>query len=217
MISFLIDSAVLAGKILISYLFPIAGIFIFREEIKNALSYLWNLITEIPFVQRIVEQFAGMKERLMGVLSGMWDSLKAVFTNLLPTDSINAVIDLINTMIGKLNDFTSNSIAQRLGITPLNLQMIPHIQAREFGGPIEPGVVTRVGERGPETIVTGQAGTVIPNVSSGGSPVSVQATFHIHSAGESYDAEILWEKILGLANGHNAKNQARAELGLAVL
>lgn len=54
--------------------------------------------------------------------------------------------------------------------------MISQIPAREFGGPVYAGQPYLVGERGPEVVVPGSSGTVVPNKRLGGMTVNVTAT-----------------------------------------
>lgn len=163
LINFLKKSAIILGKIIIMSIFPITALYFFRDEIKEVLESVGEWLSEIPFVQNLISQFYNLKNRISGILSGMWEGLKATFRNLLPTDTINTVIDSINWISRKLNEFSSGRVAQTLGINPLNLPMIAHIQARAMGGPIDSGQPYLVGERGPELVVPRNNGTVIPN------------------------------------------------------
>lgn len=54
--------------------------------------------------------------------------------------------------------------------------LIAQLPAREFGGPVYGGQPYLVGERGPEVVVPGSSGTVIPNKRLGGMTVNVTAT-----------------------------------------
>ena len=53
--------------------------------------------------------------------------------------------------------------------------MISQIPAREFGGPVYAGQPYLVGERGPEVVVPGASGTVVPNNKIGGTSISISA------------------------------------------
>ncbi|MBK8397428.1 MAG: hypothetical protein IPL26_19615 [Leptospiraceae bacterium] len=161
--AFLKKTAILTGKILLAVLFPIAGVYIFRKEIAAAFAYLWNLVTEFPFVQKLISQFMSLKERISAVFSGMWESLKSTFQALLPIGTINTLIDGLNFISRKLNEFSSSKAISLLGISPLSLPIIPNIEQRALGGPINSGQPYLVGERGPELVVPRNDGNVIPN------------------------------------------------------
>jgi hypothetical protein len=60
---------------------------------------------------------------------------------------------------------------------------------RAAGGPVMPGLMYRVGERGPETILSGMRGTVIPNGAGNGGPLHV----HLHVGSREIAQAILPE------------------------
>lgn len=189
-----------------------------NESFKKSFIELLDWFTNLPFVDNLVKEFYSLKTRISGILSGMWESLKATFQSLLPTDTINTVIDGMNWISQKLNEWSSGRIAQTLGVTPLNLPMIAHIQARAMGGPINAGQPYLVGERGPELVVPKNNGTVIPNDKlSGSSTVSNFFDFKvfIQSTNEEYDAKTLFEKFMEFINSENSKEKQKYELGLS--
>lgn len=189
-----------------------------KDGFKKVFTELMNYITNLPFVQNLVNQFYSLKDRIANVFSGMWQSLKATFQNLLPTETINTIIDGMNWISAKLNEFSSGKIASGLGISPLNLPVIPRIEARALGGPIEAGMPYLVGERGPELVVPRNNGTVIPNdrLQGGGSGTNntFNFTVHINSANPEYDAQSLYEKMMELVNSESARSKQRYEMGI---
>jgi TP901 family phage tail tape measure protein len=209
-------TAILAGKAVLMFMFPLSALYIFRKEIISTLDNIWQKIQSMPFVTNIVNQFLTLKDRISGVFSGMWQSLTATFRNLLPTDTINTIIDSMNWISRKLNEFSSGAVASRLGITPLNLPVIPRIEARALGGPITAGMPYLVGERGPELVVPRNNGTVIPNdrlqAGSGNSPIIFNANFNLSGGNAKEQAVDIWETLKQLAKDN--QNEIRVQLGL---
>jgi hypothetical protein len=216
LVDFLKKSALVLGKILIMAIFPLSALYFFREEIKNVFQSIGNYISNLPFVQNFINQFMSLKDRISSVFSGMWQSLAATFKSLLPTETINTIIDGMNWISAKLNEFSSGKIAAGLGISPLNLPVIPRIEPRALGGPINAGEPYLVGERGPELVVPRNNGTVIPNdklqAGSGNSPIIFNATFNISGGNAKEQAVDIWETLKQLAKDNS--NEVRVQLGL---
>jgi len=220
-VAFLKKTAIFTGKLILAYLFPLVGIYLFRKEIGKVFDWIWDKVKDFPIVQKLVEQFTGLKDRIASVFSGMWESLKSIFQGVLPIETMNDLIDGLNWISRKLNDFSSSKAVSALGISPLNLPIIPHIEQRALGGPINAGQPYIVGERGPELVVPRDNGNVIPNdklASAGNSGIGGGNTFSfsisINSASPDYDAYSLVEKVMELLNGENGKSKQRYELGL---
>ncbi|HRG77693.1 MAG TPA: phage tail tape measure protein, partial [Leptospiraceae bacterium] len=216
LVAFFKRSAILAGKVMLAYLFPVAGLYIFRNEIKEVFQWLWNLFKNTSLGQILIEQFMNLKAALAPALSGIFESAKAALLNIIPTDALNMMIDSINWVLEKLNTFTSSAVVRALGIEPLNLPMIAHIQARAKGGPVEANTPYIVGERGPELRTFDKPGTIIPNnkLSSAGNGGSIvlQANFTIAGSDASELAGNAWEKLKQMARDN--QNEMRVELGL---
>ncbi|MCX8000575.1 MAG: hypothetical protein N3A69_16755, partial [Leptospiraceae bacterium] len=102
-------------------------------------------------------------------------------------------------------------------IAPLNLPVIPRIEARALGGAIQANMPYLVGERGPEIIIPKQSGTVIPNEKISTSS-NVNNVFHfnisIQGANPEYDAYTLYEKFIEIVNSQTNKAKQRYELGV---
>ena len=147
LLSFLFKAVKLAGKILIIALFPISALYFFKDEIKSVFEAIGNFLLKMPFVQSFVNQFYQVKDKIASIFSGMWQSLKSTFQSLLPTEAINAVIDSMNWISTKLNEFSSGKIAATIGLSAFNLPSIPRIEARAEGGPVSAGKIYRINER----------------------------------------------------------------------
>jgi hypothetical protein len=213
-------AVILTGKIVLSFLFPLAGLYIFRDEIFAVFQGIGNYIKDLPFVQRFIEQFISIKEKLSSALSGIFESLKVTFQALLPTGAINGVIEAINFVILKLNEFSTNPIVKGLGISPLNISLIPKLEQREFGGPIEAGIPYIVGERGPELRVFNQSGSIVPNnqlvsngeSSNGSSQIIFNANFTVNGTNAESIATDVWQMLKQL--GKDNANEIRFDLGM---
>lgn len=200
-VEFLKKLAITAGKILISTLFPIAGLYIFRNEIKAAFEYLLNLFKSTDFGKMVIDQLVNLKNYFSSALSGVLESAKGAMVSLLPVDTINTVIDMINSAMSKLADFSASAHSIYSGIPVINWADIPHIQPRATGGPINSGQPYLVGEKGPEIIIPGSSGNVIPNdrlsnYQSGGTfNITVNATINSGASAQSIAVD-LYEQIL---------------------
>jgi hypothetical protein len=187
---------------------------------KNWLLETWNFIVNsiLSLPGKVVSMFISFKNQLHGIFSGLWLTLKSTFQNILPTDAINSIIDGINWMILKLNDWTSGKIASSLGISPLNLKIIPKLEKRELGGPVNAFQPYIVGEKGPEVIVPKENGTVIPNNKINQSVSSGNNIFHFNitmkSVSQDYDARAMFDKFMEIVNSQNYKSQQRFEMGI---
>lgn len=219
-VEFIKKAAILAGKLLLTFLFPLAGLYLFKDEIKAVFEWLWNLFKNTDIGKFFIDSFLSMKATLSASLSGIFESAKTAFMGLIPTDALNMMIDSINWVLEKLNDFSSSKVASALGMDPLNLQMIAHIQAREMGGPIEAGIPYFVGEKGPELRTFSQSGSIIPNnkmndyqpAGSGGS-ISILVNAVINSGAEvaNIATDLLSEIEKALEDN---KNSIREKFGL---
>ena len=197
-VQFLKRAAILTGKIIISAMFPIAGLYIFRKEILAVFKAVWDYIKDFPIVQKFVEQFLSLKDKLSGVFSGMWDSLKSIFTSLLPTGAINLLIEGINFVIEKLNSFSNSPVIKALGISPMNLSLIPKIEPRAEGGPVLGGNLYRINERKEEYFQPNQNGHVHaskPSSSGGSSPIIINVNVTMNSSNAKEFATDLYDEL----------------------
>ncbi|EHS49766.1 phage tail tape measure protein, TP901 family [Rhizobium sp. PDO1-076] len=83
---------------------------------------------------------------------------------------------------------------------------VPVAGARAKGGPVRGGLPYLVGEKGPEIVVPGRSGTVIPNHHIGGGPITVAPVFHLSVQGHgAKDLEALArraaEQVVSAVNG----------------
>lgn len=222
---YLKKAAVIAAKILLVGLFPGAALFLaiweFRSQIAELFTWLWNLFKSTDIGKFFIDQFLEMKSALASSLSGIFESAKAAFLAMIPSDALNMMIDSINWVLEKLNEFSSGTVAKALGMEPLNLQMIAHVQARAMGGPIEAGVPYIVGEKGPELRTFSQPGSIVPNdklnqyqpASSGGS-VNISVNANI-IASDAKDVSLnLFDRVQDMIDVN--RNIIKLKLGMAV-
>lgn len=92
---------------------------------------------------------------------------------------------------------------------------VPVAGARAKGGPVIGGKAYLVGERGPEILVPGRSGTVIPNHQIGGGPITVAPVFHLSVQGHgAKDLEALArraaEQVVSAVNGALSQQLARS-------
>ncbi|EMO62502.1 hypothetical protein LEP1GSC133_1625 [Leptospira borgpetersenii serovar Pomona str. 200901868] len=133
-LNFLLKAVILAGKLLITYLFPIAGIFLFREEIGQALEWIWNKLQSIPFFKYWIDQFVDLKNQIKLIFSNIMDSINEGLGSLFDFNNLaNFFTKAINDMIEKIN-YAMNSVPLIKNVWP----NIPFIEARAMGGPVEP-------------------------------------------------------------------------------
>lgn len=216
MLEFMKKAAIIAGKVLLSVIFPIAGLYIFRNEIKAFFEYLWNLFKSTDFGKMLIDQFVNLKNSLSNALSGMWESVKGTMNSLLPTETINNVIDMINLAMNKLSEFSKSTLL----IPDFTWADIPRIQARAAGGPVNAGSPYLVGEKGPELIIPGNSGNVIPNnklnqyqsVPRGSSSQVINATINVFGNNAQELAYDLWSQLQQLMKDN--ENSVRVELGM---
>jgi hypothetical protein len=111
-----------------------------KTTISNALGKIWGFIT-------------GLKDKITGIGSGLWDGLKTGLVSVIGflRDKLNGLIRLFN---GPINFFNDNN-----GPLP-NVPTIPEIPALAAGGIVTRPTIALIGESGPEAVVplTGGAG-----------------------------------------------------------
>lgn len=222
-LNFLLKAVILAGKLLITYLFPIAGIFLFREEIGQALEWIWNKLQSIPFFKYWIDQFVDLKNQTKLIFSNIMDSINEGLGSLFDFNNLtNFFTKSINDMIEKIN-YAMNSVPLIKNVWP----NIPFIEARAMGGPVEPNVPYLVGENGPELRIFEKSGSIIPNdklsstmemqpVSSAslGKGISFNVDrIEISGNNSSEQAINLWSEFKRLAREN--ENEIRISLGLA--
>lgn len=88
---------------------------------------------------------------------------------------------IVNTAQGVTKALASANYVQAILIGAMGAIQVATIQSQQYqgramGGPIQAGSAYMVGEQGPEMIVPGTSGTVIPNKDLGGSPTNVYIT-----------------------------------------
>ncbi|AXX17428.1 LIC12611 family phage tail protein [Leptospira borgpetersenii] len=215
-LKFLYKVAVIAGKLLVTAIFPLAGIFLFRDEIGQALDWIWNKMQSIPFLKPWLDQIVDLKNQAKSIFESIMNSINSLFDfdglTRYFTKTINDMIDRINTAM--------TSVPLLKTVFP----MIPHIEAREKGGPIQAGKPYIVGEKGPEVRVFDSPGSIIPNnqlsfqpaFSSSASEKGI--TFNIekievHGGSSQEQATNLWSEFKRLAKEN--ENEIRVALGLA--
>jgi TP901 family phage tail tape measure protein len=173
------------------------------HTIQAVISGVWNAISGLAssLWNTIVNNIKGPITTVKTWLSTAWDDIKKAFSNVMGAlggiaksawdgvvsvvkGAVNGLIDIINGIIGGINNVTSH-----VGIP--SIPMIPHL-AR--GGFLAPGEVGLVGEEGPEYTVGGRYGTsVISNAqsfgvasrgsfASGGNHGGTTQHIHVHPA-----------------------------------
>lgn len=120
----------------------------------GALSGAWTWIKKHVY-DPIVDGFMGLPgaigSAVGGALNGMASIGKTIINDIIK--GLNAVIDTVDTAIGKINFF---------GIG-LPKHLIPSIPQLAMGGPLGAGQMALVGEQGPELFVPSSAGQIIPH------------------------------------------------------
>jgi hypothetical protein len=217
--NFLKDNAATIGKLIITALFPVAGLYLFRKEIMATLKFLYDQFKNTDFGKAIIDSFIRMKDAAIQLFRDMIGSVGDRFNTLFDFERIKTiVVDSLNEVIHKINN-TMGSIP----IISSAWVNIPDIPGRELGGAVQANKMYRVNERQDEFFKPSQSGTVIPlNQMSNYTPASggkggnsFNINVKIESAGEGYDAYALVEKIKDLLSSPNELAQQRAELGLA--
>jgi tape measure domain-containing protein len=223
-VEFIKKAAIIAGKILLTFLFPVAGLYFFKDEISAVFDWLWKKISDIPFIQVLVDKFYSLKNTIGQAMSSMWETVRSSMVNLLPTGILNSVIDSINYAMGKLKSFSEYAHSKYDGIPVIEFTPIAHIEAREMGGPVSAGRPYLVGERGPELVIPENNGTVIPNnqlntatesrgTERQGSTIVFNASFTIMGGNAEESAMGVWEKLKQLAKDN--QNEMFVELGMS--
>lgn len=114
-------------------------------------------------------------------------------------DSVNLLIDGMTRFVELVGKASSAAGSFAHGAISDVSGALSHLPGRQFGGPVVPGQVYRVGEAGPETFVPKVPGTIVPNgqaVASGGN-----FTLNFNAAGMSawdVQREIAWMMKQGL-------------------
>jgi len=82
----------------------------------------------------------------------------------------------------QMGDFASRlkAAAQDFGLATGALSYGPPAPGRAVGGPVSPGGTYRVGERGPELVTFGRAGSVTPNKAIGGGGLAINGPITIN-------------------------------------
>lgn len=222
-LNFLLKAAILGGKLLITYLFPIAGIFLFKEEIGQALDWIWNKLQSIPFFKHWMDQFVDLKNQAKLIFSNIMDSINEGLGSLFNFNNLAQFFsNSINNMIEKIN-YAMNSVPLIKNVWP----NIPFIEARAMGGPVESNVPYLVGENGPELRIFEKSGSIIPNdklssaieaqpisASSLGKGISFNIDrIEISGSSSTEQATNFWSEIKRLAREN--ENETRISLGLA--
>lgn len=212
MLNFMKEYAGLAGKLIVTFLFPIAGLYLFREEIASLFGFVWNWIKSIDWSAiwvKAKEAFSYVGTYIKEAWNSIWDKMGAVFD----MSNIKAFL------VGSLND-AINSINTAMRDVPGIKHVwkdIPLIEQREKGGEVLPGVPYIVGEKGPELRVFDSPGSIIPNnqlqsSNSGNSSIVFNASFSINGNNDEQLALNAWEKLRQLVSDN--ANSIRTELGL---
>lgn len=161
--SFMQKALYILGQAIIIALFPLAALYIFRNELKGSFKSAFEYLKKLPFVQWIVDQFYSIGPRINQAIGTMSTSVSKAFMEMLPVGSINEAIDLINYGFEKISAFTAMAHNYISAIPAVTIPQIPRIEARAAGGPVKAGVPYLVGEKGPELRVFSQPGSIIPN------------------------------------------------------
>ncbi|WP_025179779.1 tape measure protein [Leptospira interrogans] len=222
-LDFLLDAAALAAKLLIVYLFPISALYLFRDEIAFAFDWIFKKIESIPFLKPLIDQLVSLKNAAKDIFVSILDSINTGLNSLFDFDGLKSVfVDMINELISQINSSLSSSpLLKRV------FPQIPLIEARQFGGPIEPDKDYIVGEDGPELRTFSKPGTIIPNheikaaLGSRGSvstPSGTPIQFNFGNILISGDnaagvASSFWDEVKKSAKEN--ENEVRISLGLA--
>lgn len=156
LVNFLTENAELIGKLLIAYLFPIAGIWLFRDEIMTFLNWLLDWV-----VEKFGKVFSFMAE-LFG---------KPKVLNV--TENVDRNISERN--VPATGESTVNGISEFFGL-----------EKKARGGPVAEGQSVIVGDGGePEVFTAGASGFVTPvskmtegASSSGSKPITITLSFN---------------------------------------
>ena len=134
----------------------------------------------------VADETATWTERL-GSLGEVWDTLVGdVGVQIqeirdefdLWIGRFKAVDEWFDRLRGKAGDFITNPF-RNWKLPSLSLpSWIPGVSGRAAGGPVSAGTPYMVGERGPELMVPGRSGTVIPNNQLGGGGPVINVNFN---------------------------------------
>lgn len=167
------------------------------DEVKAKALEVWNIIKE-HISQRITaikEAIGGFIENVKGKMSEFMDNIREAVANGMEAvkeawssawDAISgaalAVVERIKGFVQGLIEKIKEAINQLKNLAQgaaSNLLSQAGVTGgssskRASGGNVFPGNVVRVGEQGPEDVVFGQSGRVIPNSRIGGGGVNLQ-------------------------------------------
>ncbi|EMO26198.1 hypothetical protein LEP1GSC170_1490 [Leptospira interrogans serovar Bataviae str. HAI135] len=222
-LDFLLDAAALAAKLLIVYLFPLSALYLFKDEIAFAFDWIFKKIGSIPFLKPLIDQLVALKNSAKDIFVSILDSINTGLNSLFNFDGLKSVfVDMINELITQINSsFASNPFLKKV------FPQIPQIEARQFGGPVEPGKLYEVGEVGPELATFDRPGTIISNreikaaISSSdsmatpsGAPIQFNfGNILISGDNASSVASSFWDEVK--KNTKENENEIRISLGLA--
>ena len=231
---FILDVAIMAGKGIIMYLFPLTAIYFFWDEIKTFFAWIWSMIEDIPLVKKIT----AIALQIWQIMKPFVDKLVSIFDGLvrpfiLIYEKIKDIMGLGSDKFGFEKGSSESNLAEAFSNAGISDDKIMGKQVKQAtltpirgtspkpkaeGGPVEAGVPYMINEKGSEVVTFPANGTITPNSAIGGSSnnstvVNMQIT--IQSAGENYDAFTLFEKFKEFMNSPNNQAQARAEMGLS--
>ncbi|WP_017863263.1 LIC12611 family phage tail protein [Leptospira santarosai] len=219
-LKFLYKAAVLTGKLIVTGIFPLAGIFLFRDEIGQAFDWIWSKLQSIPFLKPWLDQIVNLKNQARAIFDSIMNSINEGLASFFDFDGLTRYLTkTINDMIDRINN-AMTSVPLLKSVFP----MIPHIEARERGGPIEAGKPYLVGEKGPELRVFGSSGSIIPNNQLSFQPAALPPAsergisfnidrIEVHGNSSPEQATSFWSEIKRLAKEN--ENEIRISLGLA--
>lgn len=159
-----------------------------EESYKKSGQNLFNILKEQGLSERAFEQITqeqkkqiivgGAKDILGSLATVNKQAFQAYKAYQIAEATINAFKGASNAMAAYPPPFNflmaGVSLAQGMAhVAGIRSQQY---QGRAMGGPIQAGSAYMVGEQGPEMIVPGTAGTVIPNKDLGGGPTNVYIT-----------------------------------------
>nr|WP_025180717.1 tape measure protein [Leptospira interrogans] len=219
-LKFLYKAAIVAGKLLVTAIFPLAGIFLFRDEIGQALDWIWNKMQSIPFLKPWLDEIVNLKNQAKSIFESILTAINTGLSSLFDFDGLTRYFTkTINEMIDRINT-AMTSVPLLKTVFP----KIPHIEAREKGGPIEAGQPYIVGEKGPEIRTFERSGSIIPNDKlSAYQPVARSSSekgiifniekIEVTGGTTTEQARNLWSELKRIAKEN--ENEMRISLGLA--
>ena len=115
---------------------------------------------EIEATEKLNQEMSSSEELARGVADIFANSMKDAVTGLI--DGTKSLNDVLSDMLGKLADLFLNMAFSMAGDGLGNL-FTDLIKPRAMGGPVNAGEPYLVGEKGPELMVPGASGSVVPN------------------------------------------------------